>query len=69
MFYHDQYNEVVSNFKESYIAKGLALMKLWAIEKEAYSSIPDAEPDGDITYASACAAEKIDNIEKRLTSK
>lgn len=40
--------------------------KLEKIEKDAYTLIPDAEPDGDITFAVACAVAEIMDMENNL---
>ena len=64
MFYHDQYNQVVGDFKSGNITKEIAFKQLQIIEEKAYNSIPDAEPDGDITYAVASAVEEIERTEK-----
>lgn len=60
MFYHDQINKVVEDFKSSRCPKNVAIERLIKIENDAYKIITDAEPDGDITYAVALALDEID---------
>jgi hypothetical protein len=64
MFYHDKFNKVVDDYKKGRITKKVALDRIRVIDYEAYSIVSDAEPDGDITYASACAAEEIESSNK-----
>ena len=59
MFYHDEFAKVVKDFKDGKITKQQAGIRLTDIENLAYTRIPDAEPDGDITFATALALEKI----------
>lgn len=63
MFYHRQCTSVVNRFKEGLITKEAAFKELQAIEENAYRRIPDAEPDGDITYAVAVAVGNIEGEE------
>lgn len=62
MFYHDQCQKVIADYKEGLITKEAALRKIGDIEENAYTAIPDAEPDGDITFAAAMAVEEIRSI-------
>ena len=59
MFYHKQINTVMYQWRNKYIDKDEALKNLNEIENRAYERIPNAEPDGDITYAIATAVEEI----------
>jgi len=59
MFYHSQCDQIVSRYKQGSITKEVAYKLLWEIEKKAYRKIPDAELDGDITYAVASAIGEI----------
>ena len=55
MFYHDLLNAVVRDFKDGKITKKAALVRIQDIENLAYAKVPNAEPDGDITFAAALA--------------
>jgi hypothetical protein len=59
MFYHKEINTVMYQWPNKYINKDEALKTLGEIEDRAYKRIPNAEPDGDITYAVAIAIEEI----------
>jgi hypothetical protein len=59
MFYHNEINTVMYQWRNKYICKKEALRLLGEIEDRAYERIPNAEPDGDITYAVATAVEEI----------
>lgn len=59
MFYHDEINLVMDKYKNKKISKDTTLALLFEIEENAYKRLFNAEPDGDITYATACAVEKI----------
>ena len=59
MFYHQQCKRVVRKFKIGLISNVRAYSILREIEENAYSKIPNAEPDGDITYCVACAYDEI----------
>ena len=64
MLYHDQCNEVIVKFRMGLIGKDLAYKELEHIENRAYRLIPNAEPDGDITYCVACAIDEVDEHNK-----
>jgi hypothetical protein len=66
MFYHRESKRVVRKFKIGIISKVRAFSLLRDIEENAYRKIPDAEPDGDITYCVACALEEIDEHNNSL---
>jgi hypothetical protein len=59
MFYHDQADQIVADFKAKKLTKSEAFSKLETLENQAYALIPNAEPDGDITYCVACAVNEI----------
>lgn len=59
MFYHHEVNTVIHQWRNKKINKDEALIKLSEIEERAYERIPDAEPDGDITYTVATAGAEI----------
>ena len=46
-------------WRNKYLEKDEALKTLGEIEDRAYERMPNAEPDGDITYAVATACEEI----------
>lgn len=64
MFYHEQCREVVDLFKKGNITKEAARARLGYIEEEAYKRIPEAELDGDITFATASALGEIEEMEE-----
>lgn len=59
MFYHNQADQIVADFKNGKLTKSEAMARLEILEYEAYKKIPCAEPDGDITYCIACAVGEI----------
>ena len=59
MFYHDEINIVLRQWRNKQISRFEAKKQLAEIEDQAYERIPNAEPDGDITYAIASAVEEI----------
>ena len=59
MFYNDEIESVMNEWRSKTISKEVTIKKLSEIEEKAYRLIPDAEPDGDITYATACAVAEI----------
>ncbi len=59
MFYHNEINTVMYQWRNKYIDKDEVLKLLGEIEGRAYERIPNAEPDGDITYAVATAIEEV----------
>ena len=59
MFYHNQLNSVVKDFKDGKITRQQARIRFAEIEDLAYHRIPHAEPDGDITFAVALAVAEI----------
>lgn len=66
MFYHDQCKRVVSKFRRRLITKDEAYVQLHEIERTAYRHLQIAEPDGDITYCTACAADEIDEYNQHM---
>lgn len=69
MFYHRRCKVVVHEFKEGRITKATALKLFEDIEEEAYKKIPDAEPDGDITFAVVSALDEIKEVEANKSKK
>jgi len=57
--YNSKYKQTVKDFGSGLISKDAALRRIGEIEAKAYKLNPLAEPDGDITFAAACAAEDI----------
>lgn len=57
--YKKEVDWVLSQWRKNEINKTGALKILETTELAAYALIPDAEPDGDITYCVATAVEEI----------
>ena len=59
MFYHDEIDEIMERWRNKLVSQDDAMKRLEEIEKRAYLRIPDAEPDGDITFSVATAVDEI----------
>ena len=62
--YNIKFKDVVRRFKMGLIDVKEAYTRIGQIEEKAYEEDPDAEPDGDITYAASFAVDKIRNWEE-----
>ena len=69
MNYHRRYNRVVEEFKEGRLTLPAAIKMICDIEEQEYEKDPLAEPDGDITYAAATAADDIKEINESIISR
>jgi hypothetical protein len=63
--YNTKYERTVKKFKAGEITKDQAYDEIMETEKSAYETIPDAEPDGDITYGASFAINQIEKIIKK----
>lgn len=61
--YHYYFTEVVNRFNANKIDRNQALKEIEVIEDNACEFYPDAEPDGDITFA---AANAVHNLTTRI---
>lgn len=59
MGYKTQYESVVSAFEYGMMSEEKAINMIGEIEERAYNTIPDAEPDGDITFQASMALDTI----------
>lgn len=57
--YNTEYKRTVKKFKAGKITEDEAYDEIMQTEEAAYEAIPDAEPDGDITYGASLACGEI----------
>jgi len=57
--YNTEYKRTLRKFHAGEITESQAFNEIMKTEEAAYKAIPDAEPDGDITYGAALACAEI----------